>query len=408
MRVEVDEPCPTPEDSLLAEAALSLQETGSWGWVVDNEWRVVFNSDEQRLSFGGSIEKVAVVVGEHLFGPEVITAMTQMTFGPNTTDVWRDYFRAAGGLVLADTSGGRERLRALVDPRLQDLVDELSTNDVSTLSFSASGHDSGGMFEVRLCASRIRDRSGRLRGTIITVKPAAGMSLLSTMALQLDAQHVRRMQMLAQAGRRPVAIMFGDLEGSTVLSRRLPSSRFFALGRRLIRVADSSVVQAGGLPGRHAGDGVVAFFATETSSSESAAARGCIAAALALRREVRKVAVRSDLAADELTIRFGLHWGATPYMGNIATVARTEVTALGDEVNETARIEACATGGRILASRPLIERLTSSDASALGLDPSTLAYTPLGDLQHASRKARRDAAMIEVTELFGMSTNPAR
>jgi class 3 adenylate cyclase len=62
------------------------------------------------------------------------------------------------------------------------------------------------------------------------------------------------------------------------------------------------------------------------------------------------VASRSGLATDDLVMRFGLHWGSTLYVGNISTTARTEVTALGDEVNETARIEACATGGRILCA----------------------------------------------------------
>ena len=44
----------------------------------------------------------------------------------------------------------------------------------------------------------------------------------------------------------------------------------------------------------------------------------------------------------------------------VSTVARTEVTALGDEVNEAARIEACAAGSRLLASKVLIERLDSA------------------------------------------------
>lgn len=407
MRVAVDQPCPIPGDPLLAEVARSLQDTGNWGWIVDAEWRVLFNSDEQRLSFGGSIEMVAVVLGEHLFGPAVISAMLQMKFGPNTIDVWRAYFRATGGLVLVDTPGGRERLRSFVDPSLQDLVEDVSPDSASTLSFTASGQDTGGVFGVRLCATRIRDSSGSLRGTVITVKPSAGMSMLSTMALQLDPHHVTRMQVLAKAGPRPAAIMFGDLEGSTLLSRHLSSASFFALGRRLVRAADHAVVEAGGLPGRHAGDGVVAFFAAETFASESAAARACIEAALALRRAVTAVAVRSDLGADELTIRFGLHWGATPYMGNIATVARTEVTALGDEVNEAARIEACATGGRVLSSRRLIERLDPVDAAALRLDPALVAYAELGGLDSATHKARRDAATLEVTDISAMSTHGA-
>ena len=102
---------------------------------------------------------------------------------------------------------------------------------------------------------------------------------------------------------------------------------------------------------------------------ESAAARGCLEAAHALKEALPDVAARSELAPEDLTMRFGLHWGATLYVGQIATSGRTEVTALGDEVNEGARIEACATGGRVLASKALIERLDPEDAAALVLDP---------------------------------------
>jgi class 3 adenylate cyclase len=86
-------------------------------------------------------------------------------------------------------------------------------------------------------------------------------------------------------------------------------------------------------------------------------------------------------------------------MGRILTEGRSEVTALGDEMNEAARIEACATGGRMLASKTLIERLNHADANSLGLDTSHMTYTPLTDLSTATDKARRDAPSIAVCEL---------
>ena len=98
-------------------------------------------------------------------------------------------------------------------------------------------------------------------------------------------------------------------------------------------------------------------------------------------------------------LRFGLHWGSTLYVGSISTGGRTEVTALGDEVNECARIEACATGGRVLASKDLIERLERQDADAIGIDPGRITYTQLGALPTATEKARRDAPAVAVTEI---------
>lgn len=86
-------------------------------------------------------------------------------------------------------------------------------------------------------------------------------------------------------------------------------------------------------------------------------------------------------------------------MGQIATSGRTEVTALGDEVNEGARIEACATGGRMLASKNLLERLDPDDARALEIDAHRVIYTPLAELPTASEKARRDAPAIAICEI---------
>lgn len=75
------------------------------------------------------------------------------------------------------------------------------------------------------------------------------------------------------------------------------------------------------------------------------------------------------------------------------------MTALGDEVNEAARIEACASGGRMLASKNLIERLDPDGAAALGINPDRLPYTPLADLPTATEKARHNAPAIAFCEL---------
>jgi len=225
------------------------------------------------------------------------------------------------------------------------------------------------------------------------------MSVLATLGAMGDLAHFERMQSVAAAGRRPAAILFADLEGSSTLAKRLSTANYFSVGRRMARAADKSIIDAGGITGRHAGDGVVAFFLAENLGSESAAASACIQAARALRAAMTEIAIRSDLAPEDLTMRFGLHWGATLYVGRISTAGRTEIAALGDEVNEGARIEACATGGRTLASKNLVERLVPDAARALGVELDRITYTQLGELVTATDKARRDAPSIAVCEL---------
>lgn len=317
-------------------------------------------------------------------------------------EINRRAFAAFGPWVLADTPGGREELRELVDPRLRDIADGLSPAEAPaawTTPFHGLYTGAGAPVQTLVTAVRLRDGAGRLVGTAFVSKPAIGMAVLARITAMGDLRHFERMEQVARPGRRAAAVLFADLEASSQLSRRLSTASYFALGRRIARAADQCVIDAGGLVGRHAGDGVVAFFLAETTGSDSAAARACIHAAHALAEAVGAVAARSELARKDLLMRFGLHWGATLYVGHIATSGRTEVTALGDEVNEGARIEACATGGRILASKALVERLDGDDASALGLDPDAVTYTPLADLPTATEKARRDAPAISVCEI---------
>ena len=96
-------------------------------------------------------------------------------------------------------------------------------------------------------------------------------------------------------------------------------------------------------------------------------------------------------------VNVGIHWGATLVVGQVAIGGRLEVTALGDEMNEAARIESAATGGIALASKLLLERLEPAEAADLGLDPDEMTYVTIGKLDGSSEKAVRDAGSISVT-----------
>jgi class 3 adenylate cyclase len=114
---------------------------------------------------------------------------------------------------------------------------------------------------------------------------------------------------------------------------------------------------------------------------------------------MQQIAEHYELPSAAVTLRAGLHWGTTLYIGSIITLGRTEVTALGDEVNEAARIEECASGGRLLASKDLLERLDHADAATLGIDPIRISYTQLSEVATATDKARRDAPAVPVYDI---------
>ena len=220
-------------------------------------------------------------------------------------------------------------------------------------------------------------------------------SLLSRLG-RGDERLFARMDRVSEPGKRPAGILFADLEASGVLSRRMSSRGYFDLIRNITDLIDTSVIAHEGIVGKHAGDGGSALFLTaDFDGSESAAARATIEAARAIREGA------DQLGPDDIQVKLnvGVHWGATLMIGQVATGGRLEVTALGDQMNEGARIEAAARGGAILASKDLVERLDSGDAKVTGLDPDAIAYTPLAELDAASDKVIRDAGAIPVTAI---------
>ena len=230
-------------------------------------------------------------------------------------------------------------------------------------------------------------------GTLHFFRPMLG----DVVAARLSRGHApmyERMLELRDPARRQAAILFADLEASGELSRRLSSRAYFSLIRSLTDVVDAAVIANDGLIGKHAGDGASALFVVDGADAESAAARGAIDAA----RRIRAGAAGLLDDATDVLVNVGLHWGALLTIGQVSTYGRLEVTALGDEMNEAARIEAVATDGRILASKNLLERLVPEDADALDLNLANMHFTAVRSLG-ADAKALRDAGSIAVAEM---------
>jgi class 3 adenylate cyclase len=388
-----------PQDPALAAVARAVEQHGFGAEIWDAQWRLAYLSSEYRILVSAGRASAEVPgVGLHVLSPELTDARERWPTGA-TFESWRAALRGWIGYVAATTPGGIEGLRAIADPRFGSLLDE-TTPEPPPPAWSVRvdvrfGTETIGNDGLTM---RIHDARGELAGFVTLVKPSVRAAVLGMLALG-DARLFEQMSGIIEPARRPAAVLFADLENSTPLARRLSTSAYFALIRRIATRSDRAVVDAGGIVGKHVGDGVTAFFIAEEAGSESAAAGACITAMRGIRAAARRAAERSGLDPADVTMRFGLHWGATLYVGRLMTSGRAEVTALGDEVNEAARIEACATGGRALASKALIERLEPHDAADLALDPEHVSYTPLAELPSATEKARRDAPAIGVCEI---------
>jgi class 3 adenylate cyclase len=378
--------------------AHQLEEQRHIAEVWDADWRLVYLTGDYVLSAGAGAPLAQTGLGEAVFGEATIMLRDEWPAGA-TTDSFVDALAHLAPAIAHDLPGGADELRARAAPALAARLIDVEAAPPASLQVLRSDVKFGTAtrpFHIAVVRLYAPDR--RFAGTALVVTPGLPGAVISLLGTGDHATLAQMLELLRPA-RRPAAVMFVDLEGSAALAKRLPTPALFALIRRLIFRVDEEVVSRRGVVGKHAGDGASAFFLAETFGAESPAARACIEAAWAIRRRTAEVAARSGVETHDVVVRFGLHWGASLYVGRLLTGGRTEVTALGEEVNETARIESCATGGLALASKALIEQLSAADAEALGLNPETLRYTPLAELPHVAAKAVRDAPAIAVCEL---------
>jgi class 3 adenylate cyclase len=386
-------------DPELAAAIDALERAGIAAEIYDSRWRLAhFTREYMTIVSAGRRDIAASGLGEHWLSPAITEIRESWPAGP-TFESFLEVVADLGGCAIETTPGGLEAVLEFADPRYEKALREAVPRTPPPLWAGRVevkfGTETIGNDVLVVC---LHGADGRRLGFAAIAKPELRASVLGMLALG-DARLFERMSGLLKPARRPAAILFADLEGSSPLARRLSTPAYFKLIRRLASGGDRVVVSAGGIVGKHVGDGITALFIAEEGRGESSAARSCIEAMRGIRGVASSVADRSGLKAGEVTMRFGLHWGATLYVARLLTSGRAEVTALGDEMNEAARIEACASGGLALASKPLLERLEPADASALGIDVTSLAYTPLAELASASEKARRDAPAIAVCEL---------
>jgi class 3 adenylate cyclase len=395
----VTQALPLPEPPVLAASAQALESVGAVAEVWDAQWRLAYLTTDYLISAGaGRVPDGALGIGEHLFSAGMIDAWVSWPAGP-TLDSVRASLADWGGFVLGPAPGAKDDLVALADPRVRDVVSALEPRPMPAVWPDRVDVRFGtGVISYDGVRVLLRDDDGAFAGSLMIAKPAVRGAVLGMLALG-DQRLFDRLLELVRPQRRSVAILFADLEGSSALSRTLSAASYFALIRRLTREIDAEVVDRGGVVGKHMGDGVTAFFLSDGPGDESQAAAAAVGAVAAIREAAKRAAQAHGVPDDNMVMRFGLHWGATVQVGRFVTAGRLEATAIGDEVNEAARIEACATGGRALASKGLIERLSADDARALGLDPAALRYAMLGDLPTATEKARRDAPAVAVCEL---------
>ncbi len=169
------------------------------------------------------------------------------------------------------------------------------------------------------------------------VRPVADLSivpLLSPSARPVDGHG----QTSFDGSEQAVTVMFVDIRGSTRLGEaRLPYDILFLLDQFFLEMS-AALSTAGGHFSQFTGDGLMALFGLDDDDA-GAAARAAVRAAVDMKARLEGLNARlvPDLA-EPLRIGIGIHHGEA-IVGRLGPPGSKIVTAIGDTVNTTARIE---------------------------------------------------------------------
>ena len=148
-------------------------------------------------------------------------------------------------------------------------------------------------------------------------------------------------------------LLFADIRGSTTLAESMRPNAFRALLDRFYETATAVLVDHDAIVDKFVGDEVIAIFVPAMTDGNHA--REAIDAGLELLR-----ATGHDTDAPWAPIGIGINTGEA-FVGVVGTADHIEFTALGDNVNVTARLASEAGKGEIL--------VTDATAGAANLEP---------------------------------------
>ncbi len=385
-------------DPVVRAVIEELEKTRWAGMFLEPDYSVVWVSEEMK-NLVGEHDDERLGIGHH-----IVKAWMSETWLPVITpQSMYESFLTLLPYVMKTTP--KDEIKEMLGPELGPLVDDMEPEDLLPVHVTEFEYVAEGFkpTKVRGLTLRLHNPEGELLGILMIYGSALPARILALVA-RGDEGMFMRMANLVRPGRRQAAVLFADLQESGVLSRRLPSAAYFRLIARLTDAIDQVVIDQVGIVGKHAGDGVTAYFLADDLGSSSAAATAAIKAARSISEVasdvVKRVIEETDTAEiAELCVNVGVHWGGTLYMGQLVSGGRLEITALGDNVNECARIQETARDGQVLVSKNLIEHLTDEDSAELALDPDSLVYRTLAELPSATEKAKRDAGTLPVTVL---------
>jgi len=160
----------------------------------------------------------------------------------------------------------------------------------------------------------------------------------------------------------PLSLLFADIRGSTHLAETLGTTRFSTLIARFYDAVTDELIRANAMIDRLIGDEVVALFVPVLTGDEHAQA------AVRAAQAILEATGHKESTGPWVPVGIGVHTGAA-FVGAVGSAGVSDITALGDDVNLTARLAAVASAGEILITEAA---RTAAGLTTDGLEPRRL------------------------------------
>ncbi|MBI2873729.1 MAG: adenylate/guanylate cyclase domain-containing protein [Firmicutes bacterium] len=173
---------------------------------------------------------------------------------------------------------------------------------------------------------------------------------------QVVGELLKNPDLMKLGGRRQEAtLLFADVRGFTPFAEARPPEEVMDLLNRYLAAMTDVIFEEEGTLDKFVGDQVMAVFNAPLPQPDHAL-RGVRAA---IRIQERVTALQEHTAREKgvtLTVGIGVNTGDV-VVGNVGTLDRMEYTAIGNNVNMAARLEASATSGVVLISEATYQRV---------------------------------------------------
>ena len=211
-------------------------------------------------------------------------------------------------------------------------------------------------------------------------------------------------EQVAEIKRRNLTVFFSDIVGfSTIATRKEPETLAHLIMEYFTEMTEICR-QYGGTLDQFIGDAIVIFFGDPETHGTKADALAAVHMALDMQDKLTALRAKwqAEGLAQDIHVRMGISTGYC-HVGNFGSKDRLHYTAIGNAVNEAARIESLAAADTVVMSEDTYKLVSSEiEAQSLGHENLKGRDHPV-ELFRAAR--RRDEKDVVMTALSGEGYN---